>query len=156
VPEPPFVPDDFLPPRRLETLAFVLEPLGPQHNDRDYAAWSSSLAHIRATPGFEESSWPHEMSLEDNLRDLELHARDFEVRTGFTFTVLDRSDGDVIGCVYIYPVRADASDAGPGAARVRSWVRADHADLDVDLWRAVSDWLDREWPFARVVYAPRP
>jgi hypothetical protein len=39
---------------------------------------------------------------------------------------------------------------------VRSWVRADHADLDVDLWRAVSDWLDREWPFARVVYAPRP
>ena len=86
-----FVPDDFEPPRSLVTPDFVLEPLGPQHNESDYAAWSSSIAHIRATPGFADGSWPHEMTLEENLGDLERHARDFESRTGFTYTVLDRA-----------------------------------------------------------------
>ncbi len=42
------------------------------------------------------------MSLEENLVDLERHARDFVDRTGFTYTVLDPDD-DVIGCVYLYP-----------------------------------------------------
>ncbi len=72
--------------------AFLLEPLGPQHNVADYAAWTSSLDHIRATPGFADRSWPHEMSSDENLADLERHARDFEARTGFTYTVLDPSD----------------------------------------------------------------
>src|SRR5437870_402916 len=44
------VADDFDPPTRLVTPAFVLEPLGPQHNERDYAAWTSSMEHILATP----------------------------------------------------------------------------------------------------------
>jgi hypothetical protein len=43
-----FVPDDFQPPRELVADDFLLEPLGPQHNDADYAAWSSSIEHIRA------------------------------------------------------------------------------------------------------------
>ena len=43
-----FVPPDFVVPLRLETPQFVLEPLGPQHNDADYEAWSSSMEHIHA------------------------------------------------------------------------------------------------------------
>ena len=31
----PFVPADFVAPRRLEGQGFVLEPLGPQHNESD-------------------------------------------------------------------------------------------------------------------------
>ena len=46
-----FVPHDFDPPAGLVTPDFVLEPLGPQHNERDYAAWTSSMEHILATPG---------------------------------------------------------------------------------------------------------
>jgi hypothetical protein len=38
---------------------------------------------------------------------------------------------------------------------VLSWVRADRAELDVVLWRAVSDWLTADWPFATVDYAAR-
>jgi hypothetical protein len=34
-------------------------------------------------------------------------------------------------------------------------VRASRAELDVQLWRAVSGWLADEWPFERVVYAER-
>src|SRR5215472_11789167 len=101
----PFVPADFAVPDGLIAEVFRLAPLGPQHNEADYAAWMGSIEHIRATPGFAGSSWPHEMSLEDNLRDLERHAQDFADRRGFTYTVLSTDTDDVIGCVYIYPAR---------------------------------------------------
>jgi len=47
-----FVPVDFDPPTALVTDRFRLEPLGPQHNNADHAAWTSSIEHIRATPGY--------------------------------------------------------------------------------------------------------
>ena len=46
-----FVPRAFAVPRRLETPQFVLEPLGPEHNDQDYDAWAPSREHIDTTPG---------------------------------------------------------------------------------------------------------
>ena len=138
----------------LETDAFVLEPLGPEHNDRDHRAWSSSIGHIRATPGFggdHPDPWPYPMTLAENLADLEMHARHVHERTGFTYTVLDPADRDVIGCVYVYPDRTGETEAA-----VRSWVTASRAELDAPLWRAVSAWLASDaWPFARVRYAPR-
>ncbi len=145
-----FVPSGFVVPRGLATEQFKLEPLGPQHNDSDYEAWSSSIEHIRTTPGWETSSWPDDRSLMDNLRDLEAHADDFEKRTGFTYTVLDPPTGDVIGCVYIYPDKSGQQDA-----RVRSWVRASRPELDVQQLRVVTDWLAEGWPFERVDYAER-
>jgi hypothetical protein len=146
----PFVPPAFEPPAGLSDPRFVLEPLGPQHNDRDYAAWTSSIDHVRATPGFPDGSWPHPMTLEENLGDLERHARDFATRKGFTYTVLDPDDRDVIGCLYIYP-RRDA----PGA-EVSSWVRADRAALDVGLAEAIAAWLRDAWPFHHISYTGRP
>ena len=41
-----FVPPEFDAPSSLETPLFRLEPLGPQHNEADYAAWTSSIEHI--------------------------------------------------------------------------------------------------------------
>jgi hypothetical protein len=146
----PFVPPGFVPPAPLSGDAFVLEPLGPEHNERDYAAWTSSMDHIQATPGFADGGWPHEMTPAENLGDLERHARDFANRTGFTYTVRDAGDRDVIGCVYIYPLPDE-----PGA-KVRSWVRADHANLDGPLAAAIAAWLGRDWPFPRVAYLGRP
>jgi hypothetical protein len=143
-----FVPDNFQPPVELVADDFLLEPLGPQHNEADYAAWSSSIEHIRATPGFSESRWPHEMSLDENRADLERHARDFAERTGFTYTVLDPSDRDVIGCLYIYPDKKGNHDAV-----VTSWVRATRPELDAPLRELVSRWLAEAWPFERVSYA---
>jgi hypothetical protein len=148
--EASFVPREFVVPLALETGSFRLEPLGPQHNEPDYDAWSTSVEHIHATPGWETSSWPDGRSLDDNLRDLQRHADDFERRAGFTYTVLEPATGDVIGCVYIYPDKDEQHDA-----KVLSWVRASRAELDVELWRAVKRWLAEDWPFARVAYAAR-
>jgi hypothetical protein len=110
-----FVPGDFDVPRRLETPQFVLEPLGPEHNDQDYDAWTSSREHIHATPGWEDSSWPREMTPDENRADLQRHADDFRNRTGFTYTVLDPGSRDVIGCVYIYRMGAERLAVHPHA-----------------------------------------
>jgi hypothetical protein len=143
-----FVPPDFVVPLSLETPLFRLEPLEPQHNEADYAAWTSSIEHIGRTPGFPDGNWPDGRSTADNLRDLRRHADDFEHRRGFTYTVLDPGTADVIGCLYIYPDPAE-----PQRAQVQSWVRESRAELDEPLWRAVSDWLATEWPFEAVAYA---
>jgi hypothetical protein len=142
-----FVPDGFDPPTSLSTDRFRLEPLGPEHNQPDHAAWMSSIEHIRATPGYAGGSWPplDGMTVEENHGDLRRHADDFEQRVGFTFTVLDPDDGDVIGCVYLYPSASEDWDV-----TVRSWVRADKADLDVPLADAVAQWLASDWPWERV------
>jgi hypothetical protein len=144
-----FVPDGFEPPRGLDASDFRLEPLGPEHNERDHEAWSSSIEHIRASPGYgPESSWPRPMTLAENLADLERHARDFAERTGFTYTVLDAGD-DVIGCVYVYPAEDDAHDAS-----VQSWVRVSRAELDPGVRAAVAEWLANSWPFRNPLYEP--
>ncbi|WP_028650285.1 hypothetical protein [Nocardioides halotolerans] len=144
-----FVPAGFEPPTSLVTDRFRLEPLGPQHNEADHAAWMSSIEHIRSTPGYSESStWPPRegMTLEANLGDLRRHADDFERRAGFTFTVLDPEDADdVVGCVYLYPSRSDEA-----VVVVHTWVRADRAELDVPLADAVAAWLSTDWPWERV------
>jgi hypothetical protein len=146
----PFVPDDFAVPRSLVCAEFRLEPLGPEHNEDDYRAWTSSMPHIRATPGFAGRTWPAPMTLAENLGDLERHAADFAARSGFTYTVRAAGSDEIIGCVYIYPAASGAS-----VADVRSWVSADRASLDVVLYEAVSQWLRSAWPFTAVSYAPR-
>ena len=152
-----FVPEDFAVPDGLMARDFRLTPLGPQHNEADYAAWTCSIEHIRATPGFGQGNWPREMSLAGNLRDLRRHARDFADRRGFTYTVLSTGTGDVIGCVYIYPPGSQAPGEGERRPRasVQSWVRADHAALDPAVHDAIVAWLERDWPFDSIEYAPR-
>ena len=152
-----FVPADFTAPDGLTTGEFRLEPLGPQHNTADYAAWTASTGHIRATPGFPWGGWPHQMSLADNLGDLQRHAQDFTARCGFTYTVLSTATGEVIGCVYNYPPRDQGPDhpqaggmrpSGPGYARtMRRWTRCSTTPS--------APWLDRDWAFRSIQYAPR-
>ena len=144
-----FVPSNFTVPTTFQGPGFRLEPLEPHHNERDHEAWMSSIDHIRSTPGFDpDGDWPVTMTLEANLADLEMHARDFANRDGFTYSILDGDD--VIGCLYIYP----SSDPGHDAS-VRSWVRASRAEMDAIVYRSLSRWIDESWPFENSQYAPR-
>jgi hypothetical protein len=143
-----FVPDDFVVPLGLEADGFLLEPLGPEHNAADHRAWTSSIDHVRQSPGFRNGRWPvPDMTLEENLSDLERHAADFARRDGFTYTVLDPRSRDVVGCLYIYPFHDDGHDAD-----VRSWVRSDWASRDAALRAVVLSWLSSSWPFQAAHY----
>lgn len=142
-----FIPEDFVVPSAFDGPGFRLEPLGPEHNQRDYEAWTTSMDHIHATPG-EWGSWPRPMTLEENMCDLEGHAREFRDREAFTYSILDGDD--VIGCLYIYP-----DERGDSDAYVSSWVRQSRADMDAVVWKAVTEWLVDEWPFQAFRYAGR-
>ena len=144
----PFVPDDWSVPLRFDGDRFHMEPLGPEHNERDFEAWTSSIGHIHSTPGFGPAGWPVPMTLASNLADLERHTSDFADREGFTYSIID--EDDVIGCLYIYPSSSDGHDAS-----VRSWVRESRAEMDVVVWRKVSRWLATSWPFTNPDYTPR-
>ncbi len=149
----PIVDLDFDPPLELRTGHALLRPLGPEHNESDHVAWTSSIAHIRATPGFgPPHDWPdEEITLAKNLADLEMHRRHFDERVGFTYTVLDQLMPDeVVGCVYMY-----ADPTGSAEVEVRSWVVASRPELDVEIWSAVTNWLRLEWPFTTWSYEPR-
>ena len=150
MPTSPLVSDDFAVPAGLRTDVFVLEPLSVRHNAPDYLAWTSSIEHIRQTPGYPDGSWPTLMSPVENAADLARHERHFADRVGFTYTVLEPATGDVIGCVYLYPSNRCGYDVD-----VRSWVRADRAELDRPLYELVTAWLARHWPFTNPDYAPR-
>jgi hypothetical protein len=142
-----FVPDSFQPPTSFEGAGFHLEPLGPEHNERDHDAWMSSVDLIHATPG-EWGEWPTPMTLEENMADMEMHAQEFIERKSFTYSVLD---GDtVIGCLYMYP-----DSTGQSSAYISSWVRETRAEMDVAVWRSVTAWLESGWPFDSFRYAGR-
>jgi hypothetical protein len=140
---------------------FVLQPLGPQHNERDHVAWMSSIEHIRSTPGFAPGGaddWPVEMSLDRNLQDLQMHAAEFADGVAYAYSVIDAQTDDVVGCVYVDP-DDDADGRGDGAgprAMVRSWVRVDRAELDEPVARTVASWLRDSGAFASVRWPGRP
>jgi hypothetical protein len=140
------VPDAFAVPACVTAGPFRLELLGPGHNEADHDAWTSSIAHIAATPGFGRG-WPppHGMTLAENLADLESHADRSARRVDFAYSVRDDATGEVIGCVYLKPAPV------PGEVVASSWVRVSRADLDAPLVEAVTAWL-RSWPFTAVHY----
>ncbi|MEU4689471.1 N-acetyltransferase [Actinoplanes sp. NPDC023714] len=125
---------------------FRLELLGPEHNESDHRAWTTSIEHIRATPGFGDD-WPPVggMTLEENLADLRGHAARSARREDFAYAVLDPATREVIGCVYLKP-------GPPGDVRVLSWVRADRSHLDEPLTVVVTRWLAESWPFEVIGY----
>ena len=151
MPPTPLVPGDLSVPTGLRNGLFVIEPLDARHNSSDHAAWTTSIDHIKMTPGFAGRTWPDQpMSLAQNAADIARHAQDSAARTGFAYTVLDPASGEVIGCVYFYPPRRSGYDVD-----VRSWVRADRAELDKPLHDVVRGWLAEAWPFQKPDYAER-
>ena len=88
------------------------------------------------------------MTIEENMSDLEGHAREFTDRKAFAYSVLDGDD--VIGCLYIDPAEDERHDA-----EVSSWVTASRAEMDPVVWRSVSEWLGEKWPFESFAYASR-
>lgn len=151
------------PPVPLATERYRLEPLGPEHNDRDHAAWTNSIDHVAATPGFRSEDWagdvwPRPMSLAENLADLEQHAHEFADGSAFAYSVVSPAPPfDVIGCVYIDPdeTRTVGADPVGSVAMVRCWLIAARADLEAVLVAEVDRWLAEAWPFTSVRWPGR-
>ncbi|GAA3574638.1 hypothetical protein GCM10022197_34600 [Microlunatus spumicola] len=149
------VPSGFPVPAVHRARGLRLELLGPRHNEADHAAWTSSIEHIRATPGIAEGfngQWPPAtgMTLAENLADLVSHAERSAHGVDLAYTVVDELADEVVGCVYLKPAR------DPLSVQVLSWVSAARAELDGPLTQIVGDWLLADWPFTTVRYRRGP
>ena len=141
----PFVATSFDIPTTLETDEFRLRMLSTTDVEKDYDAVMSSVEHLaQVWPG---SGWPGDLTLEDNLGDLQRHQQEFEDRIAFAYTMVSPDESIVLGCVYINPSEKQGFDA-----EVYMWVRESElaAGLDSRLHTAVTDWLASSWPFSNV------
>ena len=147
-----FVPPDFEVPPVLETDRFRLRMLGVDDAELDYEAVMSSAERLRGLSG---GAWPSDdMTLEDNLRDLEMHQNEFLRREAFTYTVVTLGEDSVLGCVYMNPPwSADEVDD----AIVMMGVRSSEMETGLDsmLHAEVDAWLASEWSFVGVLYPGR-
>lgn len=138
-----WLPAGFSPPARLVHKDFHLRQLTIHDLVKDYDAVMSSVARLKGL--FHGSDWPEGLSLEQNLIDLGWHQKEFQRGASFAYTVLAPDASSCLGCVYLYPSVHPAHDV-----QLLMWVRSSHARLDKPLFRAVSAWLERDWPFKRV------
>ncbi len=137
-----FVPDDFVAPLAFKAPPFVLKKLSPEYARIDYEAVLRSAGHIRKRDGITDPErWPQAwLTYEKDFGDLAEHAREFEDREAFAYTVLSMEETVCLGCVYIDPPGNSEHDAV-----VRLWTDNDRDDLL--LYRTVRRWVEGEWPF---------
>lgn len=151
-PQASFIPPAFSPPRLVEGPGFKLVPLGPEFVKLDFDAYMSSIAHLQQT--FTRSTgWPREgISQAEAMRDMETEQARFQARTSFAYAVLTPDGSRERGCVYVYPGLVDGYDA-----EVTLWVtQAEYdAGFDAELYAWVTEWVQRDWPFAKVAYPGR-
>jgi hypothetical protein len=147
-----FVPADFIVPEVLETDKFRLRMLRATDVDKDYEAVMTSIDHLQGVFG-QESKWPSKnLTHEQDLRDLKWHQHEFEIRSSFTYTVMNLDETVCLGCLYIFPSRSPDFDAD-----ITMWVRQSEFDKGLDplLFTTVKKWVAEKWPFQRVSYRGR-
>lgn len=148
----PWIAPNFPVPTLIEGPGFKLVPLGPALTEVDYRAYMASIPHLQKT--FTRSTgWPHEgLTLKDAVADMETEAGRFARRESFAYAVLTPDGTRERGCVYVYPSKVAGHDA-----QVQLWVTASEHDagFDAELYAWTQDWIERDWPFAKVAYPGR-
>jgi hypothetical protein len=145
-------------PDGLVTDEFLIRPLLSTDVELDYAAVMESREFLRK---WEQSTWPaDDFMLAGNLEDLQRHEGEHINRESFTFTVMNPTETECLGCIYIFPLAArwlSKAEATPiGAtdwtnyeAVVLFWIRQSRLAeaMDRQLLDILRPWFEQEWTF---------
>lgn len=149
-----FVPDDFIVPEKFEAERLRLRMLTTDDVEKDYEAVMTSIQHLQSLCNpYASAIWPKEnITIEEDLRDLERHQGEFLSRKAFAYTVMSLDESVCLGCVYIDPSRIEEYDA-----EVYLWARQSEFEKGFEdyLYQAVQEWVKNSWPFQSVVYPGR-
>ena len=116
------------------------------------SAVMTSVEHLRGVFG-PQSKWPkQDLSLEQDLIDLGWHQKEFQRRSEFAYTVMNPSESECLGCVYVRPTPKKGYEAA-----VYLWVRKSEFNKGLDplLFKAVKEWISSKWPFETAAYPGR-
>jgi hypothetical protein len=95
----PFVPLDFNIPEKLETEKFRLRMLTVNDVVKDYDAVMTSIDHLKGVFG-PQSKWPtEELTFEQDLIDLGWHQKEFQRRSSFAYTVMNKEESQCLDAV---------------------------------------------------------
>lgn len=163
-----FYPADAPIPDGTRTADLSLVMLGPEVVELDYDAIMESRERLRL---WSSSTWPEDhFTLDDNLADMHMHAREFHEREAFAYSVLNSDHTRVEGCIYINPLGrflrtrdlipehgADPITDVARTASVSFWVRdsALPRDLDRQLVTGLLRWFNEAWAFPCVTFLTR-
>src|SRR3989304_7408461 len=95
-----FVPKDLKVTEKLKQTDFLIRKLCARDVYLDYLAVMSSIDVIQKTRG---GSWPtKDLTFEDDLIDLAWHQREFEHKSSFAYTVVNKEGTECLGCLYFF------------------------------------------------------
>jgi hypothetical protein len=147
-----FIQKNFQIPEILENQHFRIRMLTVNDVVKDYDAVMTSINHLQGVFG-PKSKWPSkDLTLEQDLIDLGWHQKEFQKRSSFAYTVMNKDESECLGCIYI-----DPTDKVDYDAEVYLWVRKSEFEkgLDTILFDTVKNWIINEWPFNKVAYPGR-
>jgi len=141
------IPESFKVPKKLITEKFIIRKLCVRDVYLDYIAVMSSIDLIKKTRG---GDWPtKDLTFEDDMIDLAWHQREFEHRSSFAFTVLNKDETACLGCLYLYPAGFRKVAPKDADCDVSFWVtqKAYDEGLYEELYKVLKKWLREVWPF---------
>ena len=97
-----FYPENKPVPEKLTKAEFIIRPLRATDVELDYQAVVASREKLLKRTG---GSWPRVgFTIEENLSDLEKHEQQHQDRNEFTFTIMNVTESECLGCIYIHPL----------------------------------------------------
>lgn len=157
-----FYPEDAVVPEKLRTEEALIRPLRATDVELDYDAVITSRSELFLRS---EGNWPREgFTLEENLADLIRHEQEHLDRVAFTYTVMNPTETECLGCLYINPLKQLLQGVGlsveripNGSAYVTFWVRQSRLqdDLDRRLLQVLVTWFQTEWAFSQVLFSAK-
>ncbi len=147
---------DFHVPDELRNTRFLLRPIRATDAGLDYEAVMESRGFLRT---WEQSGWPaDDFTLSANREDLARLEQRHVTGESFTYTVMNLSESQCLGCVYIFPTSSrlfakvgisalDGSQWTDYRLAVYFWIRKSCLvdGLDQQLLKALGPWLQYEW-----------
>ncbi len=143
-----FVPPDFKPPQSFENEYFHFCPLTYNNiyavenlrmNTYDYLP--ERVPHMGA--------WHRvDIPIGDELIGQAYYDRIPQIRDSFVYPVLLKSEGNMIGSIYIRPSKNEEHDA-----QITMWLRTNDPDANRVFIETVKNWIQKEWPFKNPGFA---
>lgn len=133
----PIVPNDFEIPQQLELEHCILVPLTIDLANIDYDAVMDMLDENG------NSKYPNH-TLYQNTIDLGYHQKEFQKKASFTYSILNKSKDECIGCMYIYPCDDINYDV-----EIDMWIRHKYMDIEEETMKSVKEWIKNVWPFQK-------
>lgn len=153
-------------PAGLTHPQFVATPLTTALAPLDHAAYVSSPEVIAR---HSDGRWPVQgFTVSEDVELIAQHESDHQSNRAFTFSLLDPTESEALGCLYLNPLgaylrRVGADDAllrelPSPSAMVTFWLRQDQQDGDLAeaVVGVVNDWLVTAWPFENHLFRVLP